>query len=140
MKDRIESVADLLMGAAYADNNLEGAEKRTIKDLLCDLLGEDELPMAVGFRLDGFAPKAFDVKKTASVFAKDSADSKRKLLQLVAAVHDADDEYDLAEDEYLVALAKALGVPDKDYRDLALEIVEETDLGEAFEEVRFADE
>jgi hypothetical protein len=51
---------------------------------------------------------------------------KRKLLELVASVRDADDEVDLAEDEYLVALAKALGMQKAEYSDLALEYEVET--------------
>ena len=39
--------------------------------------------------------------KTAGAFAADTEDDRRRLLFLVAAVNDADEEVDFAEDEYL---------------------------------------
>ncbi|MDZ4695518.1 MAG: TerB family tellurite resistance protein [Deltaproteobacteria bacterium] len=122
MKDRIEQVADLLLGAAYADENLDGYEREAVLDLLSDVLGEDELPDALEKRVEEFDPDAFDLRATVSVFKNDSDATKRKLLELVVAVHEADQELDLSEDEYVKDLALALGLPEKAYADLTLDI------------------
>lgn len=138
MKDRIASVSDILMGAAYADGRLHGDEKLAIKRLLGQVLGEKALPMDLQFRIDEFDSSAFDVKAAAAAFANDDAPIKRKLLELVAAVHGADHEYDMAEDEYVRQLAAALGVPEEQYADLVTTLVEEIDLASAMKTVRFS--
>ena len=44
------------------------------------------------------------------------------------AVHAADQEYDLSEDEFVHRLAAALGMGEESYRDLAVTVLEEIDL------------
>jgi uncharacterized tellurite resistance protein B-like protein len=124
MKDRIGLVTKLLMGAAYADQHLEGKEKDAIRKLLLGVLGDSSLPMDVEFVLDEFDPESLDVDEVCAAFAKDAPEVKRKLLELVAAVHEADDEYDFAEDDYLRQVAAALGVSEKQYADLVTSIEE----------------
>ncbi len=124
MADRIDVISDLLMGAAYADGALEGREEATVRRLLGELLGGPALPPALDARIAGFSPKGFDLEETAAVFRDDSADRKRKLLELVVAVRDADDVFDTDEDDYMTALARALGMKREEYADLALEIEE----------------
>jgi uncharacterized tellurite resistance protein B-like protein len=109
MDNRIESISDLLLGAAYADDHFQQSEKAAIRELLGKLLHGD-VPAEFEARIDGFDPKAFDVAATASAFASDSDDDKYKLLELIAAVHAADDEFDFAEDEYVRVVAEALGM------------------------------
>lgn len=137
MKDRITQLADILMGAAHADERLEGDEKVAIKRLLANVLGDKALPMDLQFRIDEFDPKAFDLTACAKAFASDDAETKRKLLELVGAVHGADQEFDLSEDEFLHRLAKLLGVHEDQYRDLVTSVVEEIDLGGAINRVRY---
>lgn len=48
---------------------------------------------------------------TAAEFRRDPFDDRRRLRFLVAAVHDADNEFDFAEDAYLRALTEALDLP-----------------------------
>lgn len=121
MTDRILEIADLLMGAAHADKELREEEKVAVRDLLSELLKVSELPADVEARLGGFDPAAWELSTVAARFASDAPADKRKLLELVAAVHDADQEIDLAEDEYLGSLARALGMPDADIVDLELD-------------------
>ena len=59
-----------------------------------------------------FDPKKLDIFKVAAEFKADSEDDRRKLLFLVAAVHEADEEIDFAEDDYLRSLCKALDLPE----------------------------
>jgi uncharacterized tellurite resistance protein B-like protein len=128
MKDRIPIVADILMAAAHADDHLHGAERPEVRRLLCQVLGVEKLPMDLDFRIDEFKPETFDLGEAAEPFAGDPAETKRKLLELVSAVHAADEEYDLEEDAFLRRLGAALGLPEETYQDLAVTVIEEIDL------------
>ena len=122
MRDRIDVIADLLLGAAYADDHLHEREQMTIRTLLRRIAGEAELPAGLAARIDFFDPAEFDLEATATAFANDPDDAKRELLELVGAVHDADDVLDLAEDDYTRRLAAALGVADDRLADLVVEV------------------
>src|SRR5829696_2070029 len=100
MKDRIHLVADILMAAAHADAHLHGEEKASVRRLLRQVLG-DAVPMDLDFRIDEFDPAAFDLGEVAASFAGDPPENKRRLLELVSAVHAADQEFDLSEDEFV---------------------------------------
>lgn len=108
--DRTQALTDLLLGAAYADDHLDDREADRVQELLA-YMAEGKVPAELESQIDSFDNNAFDMQKTAAVFKGDSLEEKTHLLSLVAAVHDADDELDLAEDDYLQALAAALGVP-----------------------------
>ncbi|MFO0604685.1 MAG: TerB family tellurite resistance protein [Polyangiales bacterium] len=131
--DRIAHVADILLGAAYADGAKAGSEDARLRKLLGELLKTDTLPDALDARIRAFDPKGFDLAKAAAVFAGDPSDRKRKLLELVAAVGDADEVLDTQEDDYLVRVAKAIGAPKESYADLVLEVEE---LRDALQTVR----
>jgi len=122
MSDRIDAIADLLLGAAYADDHLNDRERSTIRDLLGTLIGDTELSASLGTRIDGFDPGSFDLASCAAAFASDSAKDKRKLLELVAAVHDADHVLDLAENDYLKSVAHAVGVGEGELDGLVLQV------------------
>jgi uncharacterized tellurite resistance protein B-like protein len=129
MKDRIPIVADILMGAAHADAHLHGDEKVAVRRLLRQVLGGGEsLPMDLEFRIDEFNAATFDLGEAAAAFAGEPPENKRRLLELVSAVHGADQEYDLSEDEFVHRLAGALGMGEDSYRDLAVTVIEEIDL------------
>lgn len=130
MKDRITIVADLLMGAAHADARLEGEEKTAVRRILREILGVPNLPMDLDFRIDEFKPEALDVGEAGAAFVDDPPETKRRLLEMLAAVHAADSEHDFEEDEYLRRVGGAIGLSDDSYRDMLATIVEEIDLGE----------
>ena len=131
--DRLAPLCDLLLGAAYADQHLAEAEQDEIRALLEELAGD--LPIEIEKRIASFDPKRFDLAATAAVFRGDSEDDKKKLVFLVSAVVDADQELDFSEDEYMRALAKALALPESALEGLTLD-VETEDLADAFEQVR----
>lgn len=137
MQDRIELVADILMGAAYTDNHLHGDEKAAINELLKGLIKEPSLPEKLRARIEAFSPKSFDLEAVAEAFARDTTEQKRALLQLVVAVNDADQEYDLDEDQYLRKVAFAIGLDRQHFADLVLDIVEEPDLEQGLHDIRF---
>ena len=121
MTDRILHIVDLLMGAAHADHELRAGETAAVRELVAELLGVERLPAEVEARIRGFDPAGFRLVEAAAAFRSDPASEQRRLVELVAAVHDADDEIDLAEDDYLRALARALGLADGAVADLQLE-------------------
>ncbi len=137
MKDRLPLVADLLMEAAYADEKLEGDEKEAVKRLLREVLDVPTLPMDVDFRIDEFDPKRYDRTATLAAFAGDATHLKRRLLELVAAVHISDGEIDFAEDAHLRAIGDGLGLKPEDFKELVVDVVEEIDVGEDLEHLRF---
>jgi uncharacterized tellurite resistance protein B-like protein len=131
----ILTITDLLLGAVYADGERTGEEIQTVRDLLKELLDAKELPEAIDKRIAIFEPGDFSLEECASSFATNGAVGKRKLLELVAAVRDADDEHSVAEDDYIVALANALGMKPSEYSDLTLD-VEIEDLREHLGSIR----
>ena len=100
MKQHVETITNLLLGAAYADKRLEGAEVTRIRSLLATLL-EGEVPEQLQAQIQGFQPAAFRVQEAAARLVDLDAADKRRLLELVASVNDADEELAVAEDDYL---------------------------------------
>ena len=134
MKEHIDTITDLLLGAAYADKRLETKERDAITSMLTKLLGVSDLPDAQRDRIKGFNPAKLDVKDAGSKLALLSGDDKRKVLDLVASVTESDDEIALAEDNYLRKVAEGLGIPESEIDSLTIEIIEDDDLDQFFED------
>ena len=137
MKDRLPLVADLLMEAAYADDRLHGDEKDAVKKLLCSILEVPNLPMDLAFHIDEFKAEGFDRGPATKAFASDPPALKKRLLERIATVHAADGEIDFAEDAHLRAVGEALGLPAESFKDLVVDVVEEIDLGEDLDRLRY---
>ena len=131
--DRILPLCELLLGAAYADKELKDQEKDEVRSLLEGLAGE--LPTEVELKISGFDPSSFDLKASAAPFKGDSEDDRKKLLYLVSAVNEADEEIDMAEDQYLRDLAGALDLPTSALEGLTVDI-ETEELEETYKAVR----
>lgn len=127
MNDHILTITDLLLGAAYADKRLEGRETDKIRALLTKLSGRMTLPAPVEARFKAFSPAAFDVGTAGKELAGLGAD-RRKVLEMIAAVTESDDELDLAEDLYLRRAAIAMGMDEKEFNDLVVDISEVDEL------------
>ena len=134
LTDRIVPLCDLLLGAAYADLELKDVEDEELRAMLSDLSGA-ELTTELEARIASFDPETFDLAATAAAFKADPADDRRRLLFLVAAINDADDEVDLAEDDYLRALCEALDLPSEALAGMTVD-VEVEELREDFAKVR----
>ena len=134
LTDRIAPLCDLLLGAAYADHELKDVEDEEVRAMLVDLSGA-ELTTELEQQIASFDPARFDLAASAAAFQLDPPDERRRLLFLVAAVHDADDEIDLAEDDYLRALCAALALPDDALAGLTVD-VEVEELRDSFAKVR----
>jgi uncharacterized tellurite resistance protein B-like protein len=134
LNDRIVPLCDLLLGAAYADKQFKAREREEVRELLADLSGS-KLSTELENRIAKFDPKSFDLVKTAAAFKTDDPDDRRRVLFLVAAINDADEEVDFAEDEYLRELAAALDLPASALEGLTIDI-EVEELREDFAKVR----
>lgn len=123
MSNKNETIADLLMGAAYADNQLDGRELDTVKKLLAEVMSLDQIPEEMAARLEGFDAKSFDASAAARSLELDSEEEKRHLVELIAAVTEADEELDLDENDYLEGVANALDLPRATFTDLTVEVL-----------------
>lgn len=137
VRDRILVITDLFLGALWADDEFTEDEQRAVRALLADLLlvTPDALPPSVEERITGFDPLKFDLAAAAGDFAADPPMAKRRLLELVGCMVDADGVVDMKEDEYLRRLADALGMEYSEYSDLVLDY-EVAELRESFEQLR----
>jgi len=134
LPDRIAPLCDLLMGAAYADDDFKDREREEVREMLADLSGSKLAP-ELEDQIAKFDPKTFDLARTAGAFTADSEDDRRRVLFLVAAINDADEEVDFAEDEYLRKLAAALALPATALAGLTIDI-EVEEMRDDFEKVR----
>jgi len=128
MKEHIDTITDLLLGAAYSDKRLEGNELASIRDMLGKILGVDELPTPLRDRLKVFNPAKFNIQTATATLQELSIDDKRTIMDLIATVSEADDVTDLDEDAYLRRVAAGLGIPDEDIESLEIEILDDDDL------------
>jgi uncharacterized tellurite resistance protein B-like protein len=131
--DRIFPMCELLLGAAYADGEFHKQENVEIRALLIELAGE--MRVEVEACIASFEPNTFDMSSVIGVFRDDPEEERRKLLVLVSTVIEADDEIDLAENEYLRKLASALVLPQSALEGLIVD-VEIEEVKETFHAVR----
>jgi uncharacterized membrane protein YebE (DUF533 family) len=131
--DRIFPLCELLLGAAYADGQLQPQEATEIRALLIELAGESRVEVEAC--IASFEPAKFDLASLIGYFRDDTEEERAKLLILASKVVDADDEVDLAENEYLRTLATALALPPAALAGLALDI-EAEEIQETFDVVR----
>ena len=131
--DRIFPLCELLLGAAYADQELHPREKMEIRSLIVELAGEPRVEVEAC--IAAFEPEKFNPSSVIGYFRDDSEEERRKLLLLVSSVIESDDEIDLAESNYLRELASLLGLPASALDGLVVE-VEIEDIKDTFDAVR----
>jgi uncharacterized tellurite resistance protein B-like protein len=131
--DRIFPLCELLLGAAYADNVLQPQERTEIRALLVELAGE--VRVEVEACIASFEPEKFHPSSVVGVFKRDPEAERRRLLLLIATVIEADDEVDLAENEYLREVARLLELPASALEGLVVDI-ELDEVKTTFEHVR----
>jgi uncharacterized tellurite resistance protein B-like protein len=118
--DRIFPLCELLLGAAHADQQLHPRETTEIRSLLVELAGE--LRVEVEACIASFEPAKFKPSSVIGIFKNDSIEERQRLLQLVSTVIEADDEIDLAENDYLRDLASLLELPSSSLDGLVVDI------------------
>jgi len=118
--DSVRPVANLLLGAAHADQEYGEAEQASVRGLLCQLIGRTELPAQLEQHLQEFDPQRFDLPQAIADFQERAHTSPRRMLELTRKVCDADGRIDIREDNYMVALALALSLAPTEYRGLVV--------------------
>ena len=131
--DRIFPLCELLLGAAHADGEFHPQEKTEIRALLVELAGEQRVEVEAC--IASFEPDKFDLTSIIGIFRGDSEEDRRKLLRLTAMVIEADEEIDLAENDYMRELAEALGLPESALEGLVVDI-EIEEIQDTFDAVR----
>ena len=121
VRERIDTITDLFLGAMYADHRFEPAERAALEHMLCELLLLPELPSKLRRRIASFSPERFDLAATAREFRRDPPMRPRRLLELTAQLCVADGEFDLEEDDYLHRLGRALELAPLEYDDIVLD-------------------
>jgi len=121
-QSHLESIADLLMGAAHADGTLEGVEAEAVRRILRELL-EAELPADLASRLESFDASSFDIQEATDKLDISESEDRRWLLNLVSTVVEADESHDLEESAYIKRVGAALGASSSEYEDLTVEII-----------------
>lgn len=91
--------------------------------LLGKLAAADTLPSAIEQRFVGFQPAGFDPVAAGKKLAGLGND-RRRVLEMIAAVTESDDELDIAEDQYMRKVAEGMGLAEKQFRDLIVDFQE----------------
>lgn len=128
MKKHLATITKLLMGAAFADERLDGRELMAARRIVLQLLGEKQLPRELSDIMVHFEPKDFDLEPVVAPLRGLPKPAKRKILELIGTINEADDVIDVAEDVYLEAVARSLGLEDDEFADLTLEPLEEEEI------------
>lgn len=126
VRERILVITDLLVAAVYCDGTMLGEEDEAARNLIADLLliSPEELPPEVDERIRNFKLIDFDLETAAKAFLEDPPMRKRRLLELVAKMVDADGVHDFLEDQFMRDLARHLGMEKEEYADLVVAIEE----------------
>ncbi len=124
MVTRTKHIADLLMAAAHADPQ----RSRSAYDVVCtslkQVMGASYILTSIDERLRAFDPESFSLKETLEGVSLQDDAEKRQLLELIAAVHDAEDVIAVDKDVFLREVAEAIGMSEEDYEDLTVEVQE----------------
>src|SRR5262245_59991253 len=123
MRDRIESIGEILLAAAHADEHVEPAEIARIKEITSQIWSggsAERLPLPEGLlaRFSGFDLASFAIHRAVEPFLGSPVETKRRLIELVVSVHDADGELDYAEDAFVRRLGLELGLALEQFLDL----------------------
>jgi putative colanic acid biosynthesis UDP-glucose lipid carrier transferase len=104
-----------MLAAAHSDRPASDLERDTIRRLLCELLGVAELPERLQERIHLFDPTGLNLKALADELARRPVIGRQSLIELTRQVCDSDNDLDLSEDRFLLALSLALSLEPDEY-------------------------
>ncbi len=119
--EELKHIADILMGAAYADGVHQLAEAAAIRRVLAAEVG-GAVPEAVSARLDAFDIGAFRLEDSCAKLEMGSSERRRRLLQLVAQVTESDEVHDFDETDYILQVARCIGAGREEYEGLTVDV------------------
>lgn len=121
--DQLPHLTDVLMAGAHADDTLDGREVEAVEKLLVSLIKDaDELPEGLAKRIKEFDPGGFDLKRTTYALGELTKEQRRAVLEMLSDLAEADEEIDLAEDEFLRSVAEAMGSKPEELEGLTVEV------------------
>jgi uncharacterized tellurite resistance protein B-like protein len=120
--DELKRIADVLLGAAYADGLHQLEEASAIRRLLGGLAGAEELPPALAQHIEAFDVSAFTLERSCAGLDVDTPEKRRRLLQLVAQVTECDEVHDFDESDYIVRFARCIGAKPEEYKGLTVDV------------------
>jgi putative colanic acid biosynthesis UDP-glucose lipid carrier transferase len=123
----LKLLADLLLAAAAADGEICHREQRTMRRIFTRLMGTKVLPEWLEQHLERFDPASFDLQATAAALREIPPAQRRHIVELVREVCDANNAYDLEEEQYLVGLVLALSLSKEEVSDLVVHSAEGLD-------------
>jgi putative colanic acid biosynthesis UDP-glucose lipid carrier transferase len=126
-EDLLRTLADVLLAAAHADGQICDRERRTVARLLTDLSRGPKLPGWLEEHLTAFDPSTFDLAAATARLREIPPMQRRHIAELVRAVCDANNAFDLEEERFLVALVLALALAPEDVADLVVHEAEGLD-------------
>ncbi len=88
--------------------------------LLRRVTGQVELDPRIQLCLDSFDPAQFNLEQVVASLHAESLVAKRKILELIVAVHEADQSWDFSEDDYVRKVGSALGLEPAEYEDFVI--------------------
>lgn len=105
----LATLAEIMLGAAYADGRATWPERSAIAAQLAGFLGHKELPDAIVARIQAFDPATFDLEAACRALNVKTPDDRVQLLALVARITDADARLNRGELTYLQRVASIVG-------------------------------
>ncbi len=114
------AILEVLLAAAHADGVMCGREQRTVRRIMLRLIGREQLPPALERRIDQFDPAEFNALEAAELLLEISPPQRRHVLELVREVCDANNAFDLEEEQFLLGLTHALELTPADIADLVV--------------------
>lgn len=127
--EMVKRIADVLLGAVYADGKDETQELEALLRILGELL-KGEVPEELVAHLEQFDIESFDLERVCSELSFDVPDARRNLLKMVAEITEADDIHDLEESAYIKQVANCIGALEAEYEDLTVEILSVESIGD----------
>ncbi len=104
---QLKALCDVLMAAAHADGEFDGLEAGEISDVLAEVISGN-LPDALSTQLSRFSAEAFKLCDSVGPLLTLAKPDRLAVLGLVTRVIEADAVHDMAEADFLRALALAL--------------------------------
>lgn len=114
---QLVAIADLLLGAAYADGSVGWPERSMIARVLAGFVHVDDLPEEVRDRVQSFDPSQLDIAQAVAELTVETSRDRRELLGLVSRIVDADAELVPDEVSYLRRVAAAIGASEEELAD-----------------------
>ncbi len=119
-QDLLRTLADVLLAAAHADGAMCERERRTVTQLLLEVAGTDTMPPWMAEHLAAFDPARFDLTAATDRLRQLPPMQRRHVAELVRAVCDANNAFDLEEERFLLGLVLALALSQEDVADLVV--------------------